>query len=1048
MNQRTNKPTNQKRVYNFDVLTQQLKRTLNLTDARWAAWLWRDPDGWRFGMHAGLTRPRRRALETLLGRASWHDWLSGALTNRRARRRKVDSAAPALDCERIYAFPAENGEGCLLVGADALGTPARHFWQVLAWEPPSPPVNYHPEPAGQSVLRPFVLHTSASYDLGVVLEQVLVFLSARLPCAGGLIALRSGRRFEVRAVWRMPDAWIGRDVDLETALPARRMVSRRRVALWEGPQTWKAASADGQPEWAFDERTQWLGVPLVLGRRVIGVVLLAARSGERFGENEILHLPRQAAQVAHLVENAIVFDEAGRYLRQLALVSELAAETVGEVRQEKVIRRVLRRLERTFDHTQAAVLMRGEGGDGTLEAYGNREHFWGVSVAAGALPGGAVSLEKGIPLQGEAIPDGLDFPWFRRLSYAYILMPLRYRGHFIGAIHIGRTRPQPFSRQEEQALVMLAGHLAGLLENVRLHAEMRQRAENLALIHTVVQRVVGLTSVEEIAQAAAELMAANFAFDRVLIAGLPPSGERFTVLGLAGLEAASGLRGARFPAACGLLKGVLLEGRSLRIASLDGDMTCKPLEPLPQSAVMAVPLYDGERVFGALYVERVAKPFASNDLIALQALAGVLSSVMVNAQRYQQLQTSVRQLQAVRETSLDMAGEMDLEVLLRRAVHRVRLLLEAKGAELALVDAETGMVRIVVSENPWQDYTGKEIPMMGGVIGRAAALGKPMVVSDYNHWDGRIRPEGKEPFSAVAAVPMRLKGQVMGVLSVSDDTPGRTFRSDDVRLLELLAPQVAVFIRNARLYRELQERMAAQQETEQQLVRSARLAAVGEMAAGVAHELNNPLTTVSGFVELVLDELPEDWPQRADLELVLREARRARGVVRNLLEFSRPGENVRVRTDMNALIGEVLTLVQHLIRTTGVELRLQLWEEVPWVRVDPNQIKQVLLNLVHNALQAMPHGGVLTVQTVHERRGQERWLMVRVRDTGVGIPKENLARIFEPFFTTRPVGAGTGLGLSVSYGIIKEHGGYIEVESALGKGSVFTVRLPVEGDHA
>lgn len=1038
----------QKRVYNSSVLSQQLKRTLHLTDARWAAWLWRDPDGWRFGIHAGLTRARHRALENLLRRPAWHDWLSGALTSRRSRRRKVDSAAPELDCGRLYAFPAENGEGCLLVGADELESPARHFWQVLAWEPPSPPARYHPEPAGQGAFPPFVLHTSASYDLGVVLEQVLVFLSARLPCAGGLIALRSGRRFEVRSVWRLPDAWIGQDVDLESALTLRRMVSRRRVALWEGPQMWKAAPADGEPEWAFAENTQWLGAPLVLGRRVIGVALLAARPGERFGEDEVLHLPRQAAQVAHLVENAIVFDEAGRYLQQLALVSELAAETVGEVRQEKVIRRVLHRLERTFDHAQAAVLTRGEEGNGALQAYGNREPLWGAPVAPDALPGGAASLEKGIPLQGEAIPEGLDFPWFGRLSYAYILMPMRYRGHFVGAIHIGRTRPQPFSRQEVQGLVMLAGHLAGLLENVRLHAETRQRAESLALIHTVVQRVVGLTSVEEIAQAAAELMAANFAFDRVLIAGGTPSGEQFTVLGLAGLEAASGLRGARFPAACGLLGRVLLDGRSLRIGHLQGDMVCEPLEPLPQSAVMAVPLYDGERVFGALYVERVAKPFTSNDLIALQALAGVLSSVMVNAQRYQQLQTSVRQLQAVRETSLDMAGEMDLEVLLRRVVHRVRLLLEAKGAELSLVEAKTGLARIVVSENPWQDYTGKEVPMMGGVIGRVAALGEPMVVADYNHWEGRFRPDEEEPFAAVVAVPMRIKGQVMGVLSVSDDTPGRTFHSDDVRLLELLAPQVAVFIRNARLYRELQERMAAQQETEQQLVRSARLAAVGEMAAGVAHELNNPLTTVSGFVELVLDELPEDLPQRADLELVLKEARRARSVVRNLLEFSRPGENVRLRTDMNALIGEVLTLVQHLIRTTGVELRLQLWEEVPWVRVDPNQIKQVLLNLVHNALQAMPHGGVLTVQTGRERRDAKRWLTVRVQDTGVGIPKEDLTRIFEPFFTTRPVGAGTGLGLSVSYGIIKEHGGYIEVESTLDEGSIFTVWLPAEEDHA
>ncbi len=1037
----------EKLVYNLPVLSKQLKRTLQLTDARWAVWLWRDLDGWRFDVRAGMPRARQRALSALLARPAWHNWLSGALANGRSRRRKVDNRAAELGCRRVYAFPAEQGGGCLLVGADELDVQARHFWQVLAWEPPSPTAGRRPEPAEEEAPRPFVLQTAASYDLSAVLEQVLVFLAARLACAGALIALRSGKRFEVRSVWHLPEAWLGQEVDLESALPLRRMVSRRKTARWEGPLAWRGGGAGRNPAWAFEEDTRWLGVPLVLGRRVIGVALFAARRGEDFDEESVRHLPRQAAQAAHLVENAIVFDEAGRYLQQLALVSELAAASVGEVRQGRVINRVLRRLERAFDHVQAALLTRSEDDHRLLRVFGNRESLWGEPVAADSIPGGEAFLDSGSPLQGEALPEGLEFPWFGGVSYAYLLMPLRYRGHFIGAIHLGRTRPQPFSRQEEQALVMLAGHLAGLLENVRLHAETQQRAENLALIHTVVQRVVGLTSVDEIAQASAELMAANFAFDRVLVAGVPLSGERFTILGLAGLDADPGLRGARFPSACGLFGRVLLEGRSVRIAHLSGEMACEPLSPLPQSAVMAVPLYDGERVFGALYVERVAKAFTSNDLMALQALAGVLSSVMVNAQRYQQLRTSVRQLQAVRETALDMAGEMDLEVLLGRVVHRVRLLLEAKGAELALLDAGSGKVRIVVSENPWQDYTGREIPMMGGIIGRVVALGEPMVVSDYNTWEGRQNPDEEEPFCAVAAVPLRLKGQVMGVLSVSDDTEGRIFRSDDVRLLELLAPQVAVFIRNARLYRELQERMAAQKETEQQLIRSARLAAVGEMAAGVAHELNNPLTTVAGFVELVLDELPEDWSQRADLELVLREARRARSVVRNLLDFSRPGENIRLRTDMNALIGEVLTLVQHLIRTTGVELRLQLWDELPWVRVDPNQIKQVLLNLVHNALQAMPHGGVLTVQTTHKRRNRQRWLIVRVEDTGVGIHEENLSRIFEPFFTTRPVGSGTGLGLSVSYGIIKEHGGHIEVDSTPGKGSVFTVWLPVGKKH-
>ncbi|MBN1667719.1 MAG: hypothetical protein JW862_11550, partial [Anaerolineales bacterium] len=218
--------------------------------------------------------------------------------------------------------------------------------------------------------------------------------------------------------------------------------------------------------------------------------------------------------------------------------------------------------------------------------------------------------------------------------------------------------------------------------------------------------------------------------------------------------------------------------------------------------------------------------------------------------------------------------------------------------------------------------------------------------------------------------------------------------------------------------------------------------------AGVAHELNNPLTTVAGFVELVLEDLPPEHAAREDLDLVLREARRAREVVRRLLDFSRPGDGFRVRSDVNELVEDVGALIQHLARTSGVELRLDLWQDLPWVKIDRDQIKQVILNLLHNALLAMPTGGQLEVRTAPGQRQQEAGVLIQVTDTGMGISAEDMERLFEPFFTTRPPGKGTGLGLSVSYGIVSEHGGILEVESQPGQGSCFTVWLPVQSKRA
>lgn len=244
---------------------------------------------------------------------------------------------------------------------------------------------------------------------------------------------------------------------------------------------------------------------------------------------------------------------------------------------------------------------------------------------------------------------------------------------------------------------------------------------------------------------------------------------------------------------------------------------------------------------------------------------------------------------------------------------------------------------------------------------------------------------------------------------------------------------------------ELQARISAQHEAEARLIQAAKLAAVGEMAAGVAHELNNPLTTVVGFTELALEELPPASPLRGDLELVLKESRRARSVVRRLLDFARQGEANRVKADINEIVEDVLLLTKHLMHANNVHLVIRLGENLPWASMDRNQIKQVVINLVNNALYAMPEGGRLDVETGCQPRYNRQWITMSVRDAGVGISPENLQRIFEPFFTTRGDRGGTGLGLSVTYGIVTDHGGMIEVESEVAAGSSFTVWLPLEG---
>jgi len=237
----------------------------------------------------------------------------------------------------------------------------------------------------------------------------------------------------------------------------------------------------------------------------------------------------------------------------------------------------------------------------------------------------------------------------------------------------------------------------------------------------------------------------------------------------------------------------------------------------------------------------------------------------------------------------------------------------------------------------------------------------------------------------------------------------------------------------------LQEReRQLEQATRRQIGRSEQLASVGRLAAGVAHEINNPLTGVLTFACMLREKENMDPQDKQDLELIVRETTRAAGIVRGLLDFARERPSAKAPMDVNDVIGRTMRLLGNQSAFHKIVVVEDLADGLPAIDGDANQIQQVLLNLSLNACEAMPDGGTLLLSTSCE----DESVVVRVTDTGCGIKQEHLDQIFEPFFSTKPVGKGTGLGLSVSYGIVRQHGGTLEVESAAGKGSTFTVTLP------
>ncbi len=243
---------------------------------------------------------------------------------------------------------------------------------------------------------------------------------------------------------------------------------------------------------------------------------------------------------------------------------------------------------------------------------------------------------------------------------------------------------------------------------------------------------------------------------------------------------------------------------------------------------------------------------------------------------------------------------------------------------------------------------------------------------------------------------------------------------------------------------ELQEALDKLKETQDQLTQSEKMAAVGQLAGGVAHEINNPMGVILGFAQSLMRRIKEDDPLYLPLKSIEREAVRCRKLVADLLTFSRAEKTKAEKIDINQTIDEILSLTEAGAKIKNIEIIKKYKKNLPFIKANKNQIQQLIINLCNNAIDAMTAGGKITVMT----ESAENWIVFSVSDTGKGMSEEIKKHIFEPFFTTKEVGKGTGLGLSLCYEIVKKHNGTIEVSSELNKGTIFTIKLPlIEGNN-
>ena len=652
----------------------------------------------------------------------------------------------------------------------------------------------------------------------------------------------------------------------------------------------------------------------------------------------------------------------------------------------------------------------------------------------------ALSLAAGEKSETFWRPDGTT------VSVGYVSTPIMSRGAMVGTVLVLNDiteRQQLFEESERRRAAA-----EGLAELSRLVSQSLDVGEVAERITESVRTLLGVTN--------SALFEAR--------------GEELVSLSLKGDHGPTGGHAIVYPIGSGAAGMAAKERRPIVTSDLltDARIPQPPeqrarMERAPFRAVLAVPLLLQERMIGVLVLgDRVGRVFADEEVRLVQAFADQAAIAIENArlhretqERVEELRTRESRLQALLAVDRQMSRIRADDSLLSQISEACGRFFDAHSVSFRLIDGSD--LLLCGSWGPTSDLLSVDRVKVGegSMTGHVARSGEPLIVDDPAG-DRRMHPSYREAYGrlgirAFMGVPLKIDGQVIGVLTIRASREGG-FVAADLEMANAFAAQAAIALENSRLYQQAQRAFEELSKTKDQLVQAQKMEAVGQLAGGVAHDFNNLLTVISGRSRLFLARVPAGDPNRRDVELIDRAADRAAGLTRQLLAFSRKQLLQPKALDLNGLVGGLAPMLTRLIGE-DIELVIVPGRDIGQVMADPGQIEQVIMNLVVNARDAMPEGGMVKIDTAtrvletpfehaHGQVPAGRYVVLTVQDSGCGMDAATLGKIFEPFFTTKEKGKGTGLGLATVYGIVHQSGGAVGVDSAKGRGTTFTIYLP------
>jgi signal transduction histidine kinase len=577
---------------------------------------------------------------------------------------------------------------------------------------------------------------------------------------------------------------------------------------------------------------------------------------------------------------------------------------------------------------------------------------------------------------------------------------------------------KPFDNRE------LLARVGAMLRVRRAEQQTRRRNRELAALNSIAETVGRAVELPDVL---------NTALDQVLQA-LELDAGAMTLVSSAGAQAVAASRWDTGDLAevMDVADQVAGSGRPLLFSQTAGAAL----------GAACVPLWSHDRVTGTLLVK--SQGGQELDAAALDLLAAIghqVGAAVERARLYQAAQTRSEDLAVLNDITRAIASTLDLDEVLTISMRGIREFLHVEaGSLLVLAGGGSGPLsfrRTFSRDGEW--LVEGTLQPGEGLVGHVVQEREPLLANDapsHPLFSPDVDSVPDLATRSALCVPIVAKGNAIGAIEVVNKIGG-PFTNDDIEMLSFLAASVGVAVQNARLYAELVVSKSDLESSQAQLIQAEKLAATGRLAASIAHEINNPLQAIHNCLHLVLNRPLTDEKKLRYLQMAQEEVERLITIVTRTLDFYRPSKGRQAPTQVNDLIESVLALAGKRLEHGRVRVHRQLAADLPQLSIVPDQLRQVLLNLVINAAEAMSEGGDLTITSTC----QDNKVSIGFSDTGPGVSPEDAKKIFEPFYTTKST--GTGLGLAISYGIVERQGGRITVESEPGHGATFTVQLPI-----